>query len=131
MPNGDRIAHQPGRRGPEIYGIRGVGLVPVMRRAAETTLPSKLYTIMASGRAVIAAVDEDSDIVATVCDANCGMALPPDDADALRAALLASVADRAQLRQYGANGRRYAEAHFSRQSVSGQYDALVRRLAKG
>lgn len=125
------LPYQPRRRVPEIYATCDVGLVPLMRGTAETTLPSKLYTIMASGRAVIAAVDEDSDIVATVREANCGFTLPPDDADALRAAILAGAADQAQLRQYGANGRRYAEAHFSRQSVSGLYDAMVRRLAKG
>jgi colanic acid biosynthesis glycosyl transferase WcaI len=130
LQNVTLLPYQPRSRVPEIYATCDVGLVPLMRGTAETTLPSKLYTIMSSGRAVFAAVDADSDIVETVRDANCGVTLPPDDAAALREAILAGWADQAKLKQYGENGRQHALAHFSRQSVSGQYDALIRLLTR-
>ena len=131
LQNVTLLPYQPRSRVPEIYATCDLGLVPLMRGTAETTLPSKLYTIMASGRAVVAAVDEDSDIAETVREANCGITLPPDDADALREAILAGWADPEKMRQYGENGRQHALAHFSRQSVSRQYDELLRRLTGG
>jgi len=77
---------------------------------------------------VLAAVDEDSELVDIVTAANCGAAIPPDNADALEAAIRRAYAERETYREYGLNGRRHAEAHYSRHAVSQQYHALIHEL---
>jgi len=102
-----------------------------MAGTARTTIPSKIYTIMASGRPALVSVDHDSELVSVVQSANCGLATPPDDADALKTAILRAYAERETFQQYGANGRRYIEQHYSRKAVSAQYDRLIRQLTNG
>lgn len=123
------LPYQPRSRVPDIYATASVGLVPLMAGNARTTLPSKLYTIMATGCPALVAVDLDSDIVKTVQAAACGLTIPPDDADALVLALQQAYDNPAMLKTYGENGRRYALENYSRQVVAEQYHALVNLLA--
>lgn len=50
-------------------------------------VPSKLYGILASGRAVLAAVPEKSEAARVVRENDCGVVLPPGDGAALAAAI--------------------------------------------
>jgi colanic acid biosynthesis glycosyl transferase WcaI len=124
------LPYQPRSRVPDIYASADLGLVPLMAGTAETTLPSKLYSIMAAGRPVLAAVDAESDIIHTVQQAQCGYTIPPDDADALHEAILHAYAERDQLARLGQNGRHYVEAHFQRSSISQQIHQLIQRLVQ-
>ncbi len=123
------LPYQPRSRVPDIYATADLCLVPLMEGTAQTTVPSKLYTIMASGRPALVAVDEDSDLVQTVRDAQCGIAVKPDDAGALRQAIRQARENPAELQAFGRNGRRYAELHLSRRAVSAQYHRLIETLA--
>jgi colanic acid biosynthesis glycosyl transferase WcaI len=129
LPNVTMLGYQPRSRVPEIYGTADLGLVPLMAGTARTTLPSKLYTIMATGTAALVAVDAGSDIVAQVEAAACGIVAPPDDTDALVSAIRHAMADPAAVRRYGENGRAFALAHFSRQQVVADYHQLLEDLA--
>ncbi|GAB4449550.1 MAG: glycosyltransferase [Anaerolineae bacterium] len=123
------LPYQPRSRVPDIYAAADLGLVPLMAGAATATVPSKLYTIMASARPALVAADAGSELVKTVRDAQCGLSVPPDDADALEAGIRQAYARQDQFRAFGANGRRYVAAHFSRRAVSAQYHALFEALA--
>jgi glycosyltransferase involved in cell wall biosynthesis len=124
------LPYQPRSRVPDIYASADLGLVPLMAGTAETTLPSKLYTIMAAGRPVLAAVDAESDIIHTVQQANCGYTIAPDDAQALHEAILHAYANRDQLAALGQNGRQYVESHFQRSAISQQYHRLLQQLVQ-
>ena len=119
------LPYQPRSRVPEIYATGDVGLVPLMAGTARTTLPSKLYTIMATGIPALVAVDPDSDIVRAVHEAKCGMAIQPDDTDALERAVRQMYGDKDALKSYGENGRRYAVQNFARQVVVQKYHDLI------
>ncbi|MBE2268104.1 MAG: glycosyltransferase family 4 protein [Anaerolinea sp.] len=131
FPNVTMLPYQPRHVVPNIYATGDLHLVPLMAGTARTTIPSKIYTIMASGRPALVSVDHDSELVSVVQSANCGLATPPDNADALEAAILHAYAEREAFQQYGANGRRYIEQHYSRKAVSAQYDRLIRQLNNG
>lgn len=120
------LPYQPRSEVPFIYAAADISLVPLMKGTAHTTIPSKIYSIMASGRPVLVAVDPDSDIVRLVQHANCGIIVPPDDADALEQAIRQAYSDQTKLKQLGLNGREYVVAHFSRAAISKQYDDLIR-----
>lgn len=125
------LPYQPRSEVPFIYAAADISLVPLMKGTAHTTIPSKIYSIMASGRPVLVAVDEDSDIVRLVQQAQCGLAVPPDDADALEQAIRYAYTHQIKLKQMGLNGRQFVEAHFSRAATSIQYDKLLRAVSRG
>jgi colanic acid biosynthesis glycosyl transferase WcaI len=58
-------------------------------------VPCKLYGILASGRAIVAAVPQDCEVAHVIREHQCGIVVPPDDPQALAAAirLLASSHD--------------------------------------
>ena len=128
LTNVTLLPYQPRHVVPDIYATGDVSLVPLIAGTAKTTIPSKIYTIMASGRPALVSVDLDSEIVAIVQDAQCGLAVPPDDVDALEAGIRHMFAQRDMYRDYGMNGRRVIEQRFSRQAVSIQWDQLLRAI---
>jgi colanic acid biosynthesis glycosyl transferase WcaI len=123
------LDYQPRSQVPLIYASADLSLVPLMVGTALTTIPSKIFTIMASGRAALVAVDYESELVSIVQEAECGLVVPPDDADAMEAAIRQAHAAPQQVQQYGKNGRRYVESRFSRRAISAQYDRLIRDLS--
>ncbi len=125
------LPYQPRSRVPDIYATADLGLVPLMAGTSQTTLPSKLYTIMASGRPVLAAVDADSDIVQTVEAAQCGLSVPPDDPNALESGIGSAFKQQETFRAFGQNGRHYMETIFSRIVVSEEYHRLIEQVTKG
>jgi colanic acid biosynthesis glycosyl transferase WcaI len=128
LANMKLLPYQPRSRVPDIYATSDICLVPLMAGTAKTTVPSKLYTIMASGRPALVAVDEDSDLVQTVKNARCGIAVKPDDAEALKRGIQDAFDNPELFGEMGRNGRQYAERHLSRRAVSEQYYELIQQI---
>ena len=104
---------QPRARLPELLAAGDVGLAPLRHGMAGTSVPSKIFGILAAGRPVIAAVDEGSDAQTLIEDAECGIVIPPEDASKLAAAIRALYGERRRAAQLGRNGRRYVQTHHS------------------
>lgn len=128
LDNVTLLPYQPRSMVPHIYASSDLCLVPLKKGTAQETFPSKIYTIMAAGRPVIASADPDSELAWLVKEAGCGWAVPPDDAPALAGAVAQAYQQRDALRQKGRRGRTYVVHHHSRQAVARQYEALVRAL---
>jgi colanic acid biosynthesis glycosyl transferase WcaI len=128
LANVTLLPYQPRSLVPHIYASSDLCLVPLKRGTAQETFPSKIYTIMAAARAVIASADANSELTWVVGAARCGWVAPPDDAAALAQAIEQAYEQRDTLPQKGRNGREYVIAHHSRQAVAQQYDALLREL---
>lgn len=124
------LPYQPRSSVPQIYATSDVCLVPLKRGTAQETFPSKIYSIMAAGRPVIASVDPDSELAWVVERAECGWAVPPDDAGALATAIKSAYQRRSDLLAMGLRGRDYVVANHSRQAVARQYDSLIQAVVK-
>ena len=122
------LPYQPRSSVPHIYATSDICLVPLKRGTAQETFPSKIYSIMAAGRPVIASADADSELAWVVERADCGWAVPPDDAEALAAAVRVAYQRRSDLPAMGLRGREYVVANHSPEAVAGQYDDLLRRV---
>ena len=106
LPNVTLLPYQPRSVVPEMYAASDVCLVPLKGGTARDTFPSKIYTIMAAGRPAIACADEDSELAWVVREARCGVAIPPDDAGALAAAVIGALDARPGPRRHGPAGAR-------------------------
>ena len=79
------------------------------------SLPSKMTSYMLSGRPVVASVDEVSATSRYIKEADCGIAVPPNDIDGLANAFREMYSEsEGRLKQMGYNAKQFAETHLSR-----------------
>jgi colanic acid biosynthesis glycosyl transferase WcaI len=124
------VPAQPRERLPEVLATGDVHLVPLRRGLARSSVPSKLYSILAAGRPVLASVDEGTEVARTVRSAGAGVAVPPEDADAFTAALEQLLDDPAGRAAAGAAGRRFVEGWASPAAVAEAYEALFEEVRR-
>lgn len=84
-------------------------------------VPCKLYGILASGRAIVAAVPQDCEVAHVIREHECGVVVPPDDPQALADAIrfLASAHD--QVRSMGSNAFAAYQGRYSLAAARGRY----------
>jgi colanic acid biosynthesis glycosyl transferase WcaI len=115
---------QPAELLPHIYAEADLLLLNQKATVKDAVIPSKLLTYMAAGRPIVAAVDPGSEAARHIRAAGCGLLIAPEDPQALADAVLRIMDDPHSRAQMGANGRRYAETHFTKQAVLQQYHRL-------
>ena len=116
--------YQPIERLSEVLATGDIHLVPLRSGLARVSVPSKTYSIMASSRPVIAAIDPDTEIPRLLDRSGAGVSVAPDDADALRAAITELVDAPTVRESLGKNGREWVERHASPRAVAVAYEGL-------
>ena len=122
------VDYQPADRVPEVLASADLHLVPLRAGLGESSVPSKTYSVLAAGRPLVASIDEDSEVARVVVEAGAGLAVPPDDVEALVEAVEVLVADPERRIRMGEAGRRGAEAWRSPDQVAVTYAELVAEL---
>src|SRR5690606_17887987 len=128
LPNLRFVDMQPRERLPEVLAAADVHLVPLRRGLARSSVPSKLYSILAAGRPVLASVDPGTEVANTVERAAAGISVPPEDADAFCDALEQLLDDPDRRAEMGASGRRFVEGWVSPAAVGAAYERLFEEL---
>ncbi len=105
-----------------------VCLVPLARDLRTPVVPGKLQSIMASGRPVMATLDPAGDASQIIDAAQCGYTLEPGKVREFRDAVLRLHRDPALAERLGANGRAYAEQHFSLAACAEAYEQLFEEI---
>jgi colanic acid biosynthesis glycosyl transferase WcaI len=118
------IDMQPKERLPEVLAAADVHVVPLRRGLAASSVPSKLYSILAAGRPIVASIDPGTEVAHTLDRAGAGLAVPPEDPEAFTKALRRLLDDPAERAAMGASGRRFVEGWASPAAVAEAYDRL-------
>ena len=121
---------QPKARLPEVVAAADLHVVPLRTGLARSSVPSKLYSILAAGRPLVASVDGGTEVARTVVEAGAGLAVPPDDAERFTKAISHLLAHPDEARAMGASGRRFVEGWASPAAVAGAYEGLFRELVE-
>jgi colanic acid biosynthesis glycosyl transferase WcaI len=124
------LPFQPKADVPEMYAAADVNVVLLRREVGAESVPSKTYTIMASGRPVLASVAEANEVAGLVRRAECGLWVPPEDPAALAGAVRQLQADPALRERLGRNGRQAVEAQFNQRGVARAYLELFEQVVK-
>jgi len=124
LPNLHFVNMQPKARIPEVLAAGDLHVVPLKRGLAKASVPSKLYSILAAGRPLVASVDPGTEVARTVAAAGAGIAVDPEDPDAFTAAIHELLDDPARAAAMGASGRRFVETWASPAAVAEAYEAL-------
>jgi len=140
-PELERVVASGGIRNVRFVGLQPEEYFPKMLAAADAVLlnqranvvdavaPSKLLNYMAAGKAVVAAVNENSVAAKLILEARAGLVVSPENpADLIRA--IERLRAEPHLReQFGENGRAYAERHFARNEMLQRWYDIVVHLA--
>jgi colanic acid biosynthesis glycosyl transferase WcaI len=107
-------------------------LVITQRKAVrDVVFPGKLLYYMAAGRAILAAVDEDSETGRFIRENDVGMVVPPEDPVRLAEGIRWMQAHPERTRELGLNGRRTAETRFDRNVVLERFAAYIEGGLRG
>jgi colanic acid biosynthesis glycosyl transferase WcaI len=92
-------------------------------------VPSRLYGILAAGRPVVVAADEDSETAQVVRAVGCGVVIPPGRPELLAGTIRELRESRDELSAMGARGREYVVAEADRSVAIRRYRELLRELS--
>ena len=120
---------QPAERLPEVLAAADIHLVPLKRGLTASSVPSKMHSILAAGRPLVASVDPHSEVERVIERCSAGIAVPPEDAEALTKALKSLLDAPAERERMGAAGRAFVESWASPEAVAKSYEELFRELA--
>jgi glycosyltransferase involved in cell wall biosynthesis len=91
-------------------------------------LPNKAFDYLGAARPIIASAPT-GELTRMVERAGCGLAVPPEDGEALAAAIRRLAADPEGARRMGAAGRAYALEHYDRTALAARFVSVVESLA--
>ncbi len=113
---------------PWVLASADVSLLTLKRGMGADSVPSKCYSIMASGRPIIASVDQGSDTWNMIREADCGLCVGPEKPLELAMAVRNLFQDDAARERLGALGRAYAVQHHSKLAAGQRFYHLLRSL---
>ncbi len=123
------LPYQPYSLMQQIYAASDLCLVPQSAETGPSSMPSKVYRIMACARPVLAYADPESELASLVGEVSCGFFVPVGKPEALATAIQDAAQDQEALTKMGQNGRRHVKGHYAREVVMAQYHKLILELA--
>ena len=124
------VGWQPPERLGEVLAAADLHVVLLRAGLGASSVPSKVYSVMAAGRPVLASVDRGSEVERLLAVSGAGRTVGPENVDAFCAAVAEMADDPDGLAEMGRRGRAYAEQAVGPQQVADRYLDLFRRLMR-
>ena len=105
------LPFRPVEQVPHVMMAGDLHIVTIRRGLEGVVVPSKLYSILAAGRPVLAVAAQESDAARIVCESGCGIAVDPDDPTAVARAIRELRNDPARLADMGRRARETARKY--------------------
>ena len=120
------LDQQPRERIPAFISASDACLVLLKKTEVfKTVIPTKMLEFMSCARPVIVGVDGQARQI--IEDAHAGLAIEPENAEALVGAIRHLAADRALGVKVGQKGREYVLRHFSRGQTAAKYIEILQQ----
>ena len=119
------LPFQPYSEIANVFSLGDVGLIISKGGVGANSVPSKTWSYMAAKTPILVSFDTESELVHLTNENDCGVCVPPDDADALYEAILMMKQDKKRLSEQGENGRAFIDATLSRRVGTKQYIAVI------
>lgn len=118
------VEYQPIERLSEVLASADVHVVPLRAGLANISVPSKVYSILAAGRPILAAIDANTEIPRILVESGAGLTVPPED-NAKFISAMRWLVDQSDIRvAMGIKGRQWVEQHVSPTAVAIAYQDL-------
>lgn len=122
------LPFQPLEIYPYVLTSADINVVTLNPKASLSSVPSKVYKIMASGTPILAIAPDDSEICRLITSSNCGLCVSPNDPIKIADALRYAMRNQHEIKKLGINGRRYLEEYFSRQKNTSEIEKILNRV---
>lgn len=122
------LPYQPEAELPRLRASIDVHVSLYNKGAIGSSLPSKIYEIMASGRPAVVSAERGSDLYQLLTSSGGGICIEPEDADQLCSAILALYQDRAHAELLGRRGREAAVRSYSADAAVNAYASLIDKV---
>lgn len=130
LTNVRMLPFQPEADLPMLRAALDVQVSLYARGAVQSSLPSKIYEIMASGRPAVVSAERGTDLYNLVTAAGCGVCIEPENAAQLTAAVKTLRDNPAERQRLGQRGRDAVERSFSREAAVEAYARLINDIDK-
>jgi glycosyltransferase involved in cell wall biosynthesis len=122
------LPYQKRERLPLSLSSADVHVVGLAKGLAGYVVPSRLYGILAAGRPVIVAAEDESETARLVREISCGVVVPPARPELLARTIREAADGAFELDEMGRRGRAYVEEEADRVVAMERYRALVREM---
>ena len=112
---------QPIERVPEVYSIADVSVISCTPGTGGSGMPSKTWTIMATGVPIIASFDTESEMERTIKEAGCGFCVEAGNENVLSECIIQLYQDGELKETFGNNARRFAKTKVSKTEAVNMY----------
>jgi glycosyltransferase involved in cell wall biosynthesis len=123
------LPFQPYSAIANVFSLGNAGLIISKGGVGANSVPSKTWSYMAAKTPLLVSFDSESELVKFTKENDCGVCVPPDDADALCEAILAMKGDKEKRLQQGKNGRMFIDGNLSRRVGTGRYIDVIKNIA--
>lgn len=113
---------------PCVMAAADVHIITIRRGLGGVVVPSKMYSILAAGRPILAVAPEDTDVARIVRHEDCGMVVDPDKPDDLAAAIQKLKRDPVLLEAMGQRARKASEK-YSRENELQKFVSVLEETA--
>jgi colanic acid biosynthesis glycosyl transferase WcaI len=125
------LPFQPRETYAELLAAGHLHLVMLNAKSARTSLPSKIFNIMAAARPMILIAPPDSETATLVRETGCGLVVPPDRPDQVVREILALKSHPDLANWLGRNGRVNLEARHSRNRCARLHEQMLLQTVAG
>jgi glycosyltransferase involved in cell wall biosynthesis len=113
---------------PSVVATGDIAIVTMKQGTRGISLPSKLFSYLAAGCAVIGIAERDTELADIIIDGRCGELVEPGDVSGLVEAIRKMVSDPAYLQQCRRNARELAVANFNQEAGIERFRVLLEDL---
>jgi glycosyltransferase involved in cell wall biosynthesis len=114
----------------ELLSAADVWIVPYRRNMVGVSIPSRLYNLLAVGRAIIVAAETNSEAALVVNEEQIGWVVPPEDPHQLAHAIRLAAADRLATTQMSRRAAVAAESYAKNVAVARYREVILNALGK-
>lgn len=115
----------------DLLASADVSLVTLERQIEGLCVPSKFYSVMASGRPIIAIASPETEMSRVIEEAGCGIRVGHKAADELVEAVIRLADDRDTRERMGANGRKALIERYTTEQAAQAYYSLFCAVSGG
>lgn len=105
-----------------------VALVTMKPGSEKVVMPSKTYSALAAGQAILAICPHDSDLARLVIEEDCGWVVSPGEPEELLAVFNSIATDRSELHRKRDNAFRVGHSKYSEKSIAQQWAKLANEI---
>lgn len=116
---------QPAERVSEVYSLGDVSIVSCRPGTGSVGMPSKTWTIMATGTPIIASFDLNGEMERTINDAKCGVCVEAANVEALVEAIMKLKGNPETNKNMGQSARRYVCEQMEKSQAVHKYIKII------